>query len=142
MPFLYTKDILIFLFVLIAFTWILEGSFKRKWEILKSNTLAKIFLSFYIVHILGMLYTTDFSAGLFDLQVKLSFLLFPVIISTIKITSRQFNIIKNAFIISCMAVFFICVGTALYKYFFKGIAEFSYEKFACNHASGLSITKY
>jgi O-antigen ligase len=65
--------------ILLLLNWITEGDLKAKFKLLFSSKLALLFCSFYLLHLIGLLYTENMKAGAFDVQVKLSLLLFPVI---------------------------------------------------------------
>jgi hypothetical protein len=72
-------------FVIIG-NWILEGSFREKWQRFKSDKGIWLFASIFIVHMLGMAFTTMdhqcVSYGLNDMRVKLPILLLPFFIGT------------------------------------------------------------
>jgi len=72
------KAIIPLLIVLLILVWILEGNFKLKTKNYKSIFFfGIIFLS--LIHLFGMLYTQNIKSGNFDLEQKLSLLIFPLI---------------------------------------------------------------
>src|SRR3989304_10262896 len=73
--------------ILLTLNWIVEGQFKKKFQILKQRKSILVFVSIYLLHVIGMLYSSEIGYGLGDLKIKLPLLLFPVIIGT----SRPLN---------------------------------------------------
>ena len=83
-------------------------NFVDKFDHFFKNRSAVIFTSIFLIHIIGLLYTTDFEYAFKDLRIKLPLLLFPVVISTMEVIKyKQFRLIM---IIYIAAVF---VGTMI-----------------------------
>jgi O-antigen ligase len=92
---------------LMVINWIIEGGFKKIPAIFheKHRILTISFTVIYILYLVGMLYSKNMKYGFFDLQIKLSMLLFPLIFATIdkdfpirKLTTNVFK----AFIAGCV----------------------------------------
>ncbi|HPW66653.1 MAG TPA: O-antigen ligase family protein [Salinivirgaceae bacterium] len=67
---------------ILALAWLADKNLITKAKgILKNKTLIA-FLSFYILHVLSLLWTTDYQYGLHDLKIKLPFLILPLIVAT------------------------------------------------------------
>ncbi len=127
--------------VLFALNWIIEGHFKEKARLLKKNFLALTFIGFYGIYLLGLIYTSNFDYAFLDLQIKLPLLLFPLILISARFTERQAYIIENVFITACLVAFTCCMGNAFYKYFYRGIKEFTYIPFSIiMHPGYLSLS--
>lgn len=100
---------------ILAGNWLLELNFKAKWNALKLNKVFWVLISFYLLHLLGMLYTQDISRGTDDLRNKLPLLTLPIILlSTKPINSKE---LKNLFllfflavIVSSLCCFFVYLG--------------------------------
>jgi O-antigen ligase len=75
--------------ILLLLNWIAEEDFKAKFKLIFSSKLALLFCSFYILHLIGLLYTENMKAGTFDVQVKLSLLLFPIIYASRALQKEQ-----------------------------------------------------
>lgn len=89
--------------IILAANWILENNFREKWEILRKRKSIFAFITIYLIHILGMFYSSDWNYGLHDLKIKLPLLILPVIIGTTKpISPKQ---LKYILILFCLAVF-------------------------------------
>lgn len=72
------KHSLIYIFNLIA------RNLTDKFTQFFRNRAAMIFTTIYLIHVLGLLYTSDFSYAFKDLRIKLPMLLFPIVISTME----------------------------------------------------------
>ena len=77
-------------FVLLG-NWLLEGDFKRKWQVMKTSKVLWVLSSFYLLHLLGLLWTADFNYAENDLRIKLPLLWFPLLFITSKheITQKE-----------------------------------------------------
>ena len=88
------------LLILIMITnWLISGEylttipqlFKERWRILTFS-----FALLYVLYLLGMLYSSNYTYGRFDLEVKFSLLIFPVIFATSNLNVFMgFCFIKN-----------------------------------------------
>ena len=73
-------------------------NFVAKFQVFFQNKAAMILVSLFILHLLGLIYTTDFDYALKDLRTKLPLLVFPIILSTMEpIDKKQFNILMFFF---------------------------------------------
>jgi O-antigen ligase len=71
---------------LLLLLWLIQGNFKHKFNLLKTNKLQFPFIlcvGFYLLYLLGLSYSKNLTFGLNDLLLKLPLLLFPFIIFTI-----------------------------------------------------------
>ncbi len=62
--------------------WLVECNFKQKLNILRSDKSVLVFISIFALHLVGLLYTSDFEYAIHDLRIKLPLLLLPLIIGT------------------------------------------------------------
>ena len=113
--------------IILLLNWIIEGDFKIKFRRILKSKYALLFIAFYLLHIVGLIYTDNKSAGFFDLQVKLSLLIFPLILA-----SKPFDIdnkqkIFYALIGGCITSILIMLIRATYIYFTSGQNDFFYE---------------
>ncbi|HLO90976.1 MAG TPA: O-antigen ligase family protein [Lentimicrobium sp.] len=115
---------------LLFFNWIFEGadfsSVKRsakpaqsviklighnvsgKLRSVTSNHLLIVFLAIYVLHIIGLIYSSDIQYGLKDIRVKLPLLSIPVLLATSTSLSRKrLNILLLFFVMAVMAGSFI-----------------------------------
>ncbi|MBL7921633.1 MAG: O-antigen ligase family protein [Bacteroidia bacterium] len=85
-------------FILLG-NWIIEGDYKRKFNLLKTNKLFWIITSIFFLHLIGMLYTENINDGLTDLRIKLPLLFLPgLLFSSNPIDVKEFKILLYCFI--------------------------------------------
>ena len=118
------------IFTLLFLNWMTEGNFRNKFLRFKKNNIALLFSGFYLLLIAGMAWTQNIEAGMFDLQVKLSFLIMPLIFSTDAISENSKSRAMLLFVISCIIAGIIMVARAVEMYYSKGINHFYYSEFA------------
>ena len=73
------------LITLMFINWIIEGRFRQKYLLVISVPGRRLALGFgliYLLYLAGLLHTNNFQYGLFDLEVKLSLLIFPLVFAT------------------------------------------------------------
>lgn len=128
------------LIVLFALNWIVEGDFLEKLNNIKQNKVVFVFISLYIVHLLGLIYTDNLKSGWFDMEVKLSLLVFPLIIGSKPLTEKQVRGIIKSLIISIIYVGLYLISRAIIFYFFNHENVFYYQLFSpFIHPSYLSM---
>ena len=95
-------------------------SFKGIWCNVKTrfadflhNKVAVVMVSVYVMHLLGLIYTSDFPSAFHDLRIKLPLLIIPLVLSSMKpLDRKQFDMVLWFFIAS---VFFVTIlGTMKY----------------------------
>jgi hypothetical protein len=85
--------------ITLVINWFIEGSFVQKWKRFQQRPALWIIFVFYLVHLLGMLYTSDFNWGFHDLRIKLPFFVLPLVIATsTPIDFKNLKLILNFFI--------------------------------------------
>ena len=115
---------------LMLLNWLVEGDFKNKFQSVFKNKLSLVFILFYVSHITGLIYTENMDAGVFDLQVKLSILLFPLIFVSRPIDSDKLKNIFYSLIGGCILAAFIMLSRATFTYITLGEKNFFYEPFS------------
>ncbi len=85
-------------------SFLLEGNVKEKWNRFLNNKVALVFSGIWLMHLIGLLWTTDLADGIKDIRIKLPLLLLPIIIAgTERLSDKQFKWIMGAFIFSVFA---------------------------------------
>jgi O-antigen ligase len=106
--------------VILFIVWIAEGNFKVKWQNLKSSRWIWPFVAYYLVLVIGMMYTPAVGNGLFTLNKKITFLILPIMAATSTVLDEKLvRILKRGFVYSCCAIILLCLATATF-YFFDG----------------------
>ncbi|MBN2172819.1 MAG: O-antigen ligase family protein [Bacteroidales bacterium] len=94
--------------------WLWEMDFKRKIRDIFSNKILLIVASIYLMHLLGLIYTTDFQYALKDLRIKLPLIALPVIFaSTKQIEMKKVNTLLFLHIGAVLVASFISFGILL-----------------------------
>jgi len=98
------------LIIIWALNWLVEGNFADKFSNFKVYSLQFLFIAFYLVHITGMIYTSNTAFGMFDLEIKLSLLIFPLILLNIKrVQLIQLTNIFIAFVLGNLVALITCL---------------------------------
>lgn len=126
---------------LLLLNWLIEGDFKNKFKLIYKNKLSLVFITFYLLHLLGLMYTSNMDAGMFDVQVKLSLLIFPLIVSSRPFEREGIKKIFYAFIIGAVCSSLIMLFRAISTYIITGENNFFYQAFSSFllHPSYLSM---
>lgn len=112
--------------IILLINWIWEGGFRRKWQQFTTNPAIYVFLIFYLVHLLGLFYTT-WPGGFYgpgynaadDLRIKLPLLLLPLIIGTSgSLNAKQIKGILYFFSIS------LFISSLISTWIFLGLAGY------------------
>ena len=98
------------LILIYGLNWLLLQNYKEKIQNLKKNYLKVLFLtSIYIIYLLSLCYSSNMDSGLFDMEVKLTLLLFPVILFSSPLPVKSdFNKILIAFVSGCFVAVLYC----------------------------------
>lgn len=88
------------LFVL-SLNWIAEGDITSKWQVIIRRKSLLAIISVYLLHVIGLLYSTDYQYAIHDLKIKLPLLVLVIIVGTSrKISTGRLKIILQFFIAS------------------------------------------
>lgn len=83
----------------LAINLVWEGNFKHKLITFIKSKPALIFSSLFLLHLLGLIYTSDFNEALANLRIKLPILIFPFILVNIKPLKKEiFKALLSIFI--------------------------------------------
>ncbi len=101
--------------------WLLEGKYRTKINRLIRQKELIIFLGIYLVHVAGMIYSSDLSYGFHDLKIKIPLFILPFIIGTIDpLNSEKVNRILYFFVASVIVATFISFA------YYLGFGGFEY----------------
>jgi len=95
-------------------SWLLDGRLINKIKTFFINPVTLILASVFFMHLIGLLWTDDFSYAMKDLRIKLPLLLLPLIIYTSgPLSEKKFNLILYVFIGAVVAASLICTAVLL-----------------------------
>lgn len=79
--------------------WLWEGDLKAKWKRFTGIPAAWLFASIFLLHVLGLAWTSDFEYALKDLKTKLPFLLLPLVMaSSGPLSAQRYRVLEWLFI--------------------------------------------
>jgi O-antigen ligase len=117
--------------VLLTIAWIVSPDFIESFQNVVRNKILLLLVSFYILHIISLLYSSNLSYAFFDLQVKLGFLLFPLILSAFSFSSDEIKRFKVAFIGGVFFASVVCLFYAFQSYYKEAdVDSFFYESYS------------
>ncbi|MCX6272440.1 MAG: hypothetical protein NTU44_14735 [Bacteroidetes bacterium] len=83
--------------------WLFEGNLKRKISLFLRNKPALVFASLFLLHVIGLTYTSDFNYAIKDLRTKVPLFIFPLIFSsTPAISGAKFAKILKFYLLSVL----------------------------------------
>jgi hypothetical protein len=89
--------------IILISNWLLEGNLKNKLTSFFKNKAALAVTSLLLLHLIGLLYTSDYNYAFKDIRIKLPLLILPLVLSTsTHLTSRIKNLVLNFFILSVL----------------------------------------
>lgn len=107
--------------IVLAVNWLFESSFSVKWDRVMNKSLLVCFWSTYALSILGLVYTDNMPHGLFELEKRITLLLFPLIFSTSSpISKDEIRLVFKAFILACSVASIVCFRYAFYRNYEEG----------------------
>jgi O-antigen ligase len=115
-----------FFIIVLVLIWLVEGDFKRKLQSFRSNKLAMLFSGFFLVFLIGLIYTENKVTGYHVLERKLSILVFPIIFSTISLDGKTVIRILKVFAFFTVLAGLLCLFNATWKYLLQNTTEYFY----------------
>ena len=102
---------------LAAFVTVLNCLLLRRWDVLKVDRLAVAFGCYFLLEIVGLLYTekTNLKIGLFTLDKHQGMILVPLIFSDLKLLAGAREKLLTGFVVGCVVATLICVGVNMHE---------------------------
>lgn len=130
--------------------WIIDAivnkDFKAKCSRFGHNKAAVLLVAFYLLHVVGLIYTTDFQYAMKDLRVKLPILLLPFLFaSTTPLDRKHFNLLMNIYVLSVFVATWFSFAAYL-KHDYNDVREISHFishiRFCLHIVFCMAITAY
>ena len=99
-------------------------------ERMLGNKWAYVLLAFFLIHALGYFFSVNKSGALNAIEIKLSFLAFPILIGASHYNELQIKKIVTSFVSGCVLVSIIDIFRAFYLYLFQDFNAFFYTEFS------------
>ena len=89
----------------LVIVWVLDGiigrDFKQKFSRFWQNKAAVLLVACYLMHVVGLLYTSDFQYAIKDLRVKLPILILPFIMASMQpLDRKRFDLVLIVYVLS------------------------------------------
>ena len=103
-----------------------DRGFKAKLSCFWHNTPAVLLVAFYLLHVVGLLWTSDFEYALKDLRVKLPILVMPFVLSSMEpLDRKRFNLVMLVYVLSVF-VATLFSGVSYWRHDYEDIREISH----------------
>lgn len=112
--------------IIIGFAWVVDGNYKTKINRFACNKPALIFTSIYVLHLLGLFYTSNFEYAIWDLRNKLPLLVLPFLISSSRpLSSYNLDKVFKVFVATVLVFSVVCAGElTFFNNWVRGIFNF------------------
>ena len=114
--------------IFLAINWLLSGHVYFNFKSFLSP-LPLLFFSFYILHLIGLIYTSNWAEGIQRVETKLPLLVFPLILFSFPVKNKKgiFSILIS-YVIGCLVASVYCFGNGFLKYMNTGENWMAYKK--------------
>ena len=134
----------------LALVWLVDGlctkSINNKLTRFWHNKAAVLLVAFYLMHVVGLLWTSDFQYAMKDLRVKLPILVMPFVLSSIEpLDRKRFDFVMLVYVLSVfIATLFSSVS--YWRHDYEDIREISHFishiRFCLNIVFSMAIVGY
>jgi O-antigen ligase len=100
---------------------VLSSAFKNKW--------IYVLLGFFFLHAIGFFFSTNKVEALTAIEIKLSFLIVPILFFATNYNELQIKKILISYVSGCVLAAVMCLFRAGFLYFFQDINAFFYSEF-------------
>jgi hypothetical protein len=105
--------------VLLIINWLSLGKKAFKFPELKSNVSLILIMLFYAWHVVGLLWSSNLDFGFFDLEIKFSFLILPLVYSSFgRFKVQRFERVLIAYLWGCMFAIIVGISYSVWAYAF------------------------
>lgn len=114
----------------LVIVWIVDAivkrDFKEKWHRFIHNKAAVLLVLFYLMHVVGLLWTSDFQYALKDLRVKLPILVMPIVVSGMApLDRKRFDLLMLVYVLSVF-IATIFSGITYWRHDYEDVREISH----------------
>ena len=76
----------------IGVNWLWEGDYAAKFRLLLARKSVLVLISIFFIHLIGLLWTSNFQDGMHDVRIKIPLLVIPFVIGTSEpLNKKQFE---------------------------------------------------
>lgn len=96
--------------IILFSNWVFEGRYREKWSLLKTNKIFWILSAVFLMHVLGLMNTTNTEAGLSDIRIKVPLMLLPLVFFSAKpLDKKELNLLLSLFVTGIVLSSFWCI---------------------------------
>ena len=120
-----------YIIMLLALNWLVLSKHRSWFSRRNFNLSGVLLISYYVLHIAGMIYSTSVREAIIDLEIKSSFVVLPLIYSlSPRFDESKMRTLFISFVGGCFVAVMICFGTIANNYFFihPGAEYFTHGK--------------
>jgi hypothetical protein len=125
--------------LILLFAWFLEGDYKQRIQQFFKNKLAWILISFFLISLLGLVYTSNFSYGFTDVKRKLPFFILPFVLFAVRLNQQHLKLIFKMYLAGVLAATFWSIFVKLGGLGITIIDERDLSRFNSHIRFGLEI---
>lgn len=112
-----SHKITIYAIILFVLSWLLSGQWIQTAKFAFKNTIFIILITFFLLHLVGLLYSSNMHAGWFDIEVKLSLILFPMVFFlSYSLNKVQREIVLKIFVVGTVVAMIACIVNAFFNF--------------------------
>ena len=132
MPF--SRKLTVIAIALFTLSWLLSGEWIKTSKVAIRNSIFILAISFLLIHVIGLIYSANMKSAWFDLEVKLTLLIFPLIFFlSDSLKDNKSKYIIWTFVLGTFLASLTCIGNALYNFYALGLNTFSYMTLSIFH---------
>jgi O-antigen ligase len=102
--------------LLLAGCWLIHPQMKQSFHKATKNPALLLLISFYVLHLISVLYSSNLQYAFFDLQTKLSFVFFPFFVSAFAFGEKEVERCKYFFVAGTIVASLLCLFFAIDAY--------------------------
>ena len=136
--------------VLVMVIWFFSNPIKKLFT--KDHNKAPLIaiVLFYILHAFALLYTENLQEGFFNLEIKISLFIFPLIFYTSSFSVKQTGFFIASFVIGSVLCCMICLGHAAYltlitrknSFFYQDLSWFQHPSYLSMYLTFCSVALF
>ncbi len=115
--------------------WFLERDFSTKFKNIWQRKESLLFLLVLLMHLIGVLYSTNSAYAWNDIRIKIPLLLIILFVSYPKLSVKQFN----TFLVLYVSAIFVGTLISSYLYYFQGITDTRHITFVSHIRFGVNV---
>lgn len=89
--------------IIIGLAWFLEGNYKQRIQAFFSNKIALALILFFIISVIGLANTSNFSYGFADIKRKLPLFVIPFVLFGVRFNQQQLKLIFKVYVAGVVA---------------------------------------